>query len=399
MLTRPAPRLLILLAYLGFVSLGLPDAVLGIAWPSLRQAFALSQAALGWPLGAAASGYFASGLLAGRILSRSGAGRLLAGSTIVAALGVAGYALAPSAAAFVAAAFVVGWGSGAVDSGLNAYAAEHFAPRHMAWLHAAYSAGAALGAVLMTFFVQEPAGFRRGYAVLAAALATLAVAFLTTTRRWDAPRAAAHAEASRSLTTLEALGMTSVRLQALIFFVYAGVELGVGHWSYTILTQARGIESERAGLMVTTYWASLFIGRLLSGFSVERLGNVRLVRWGTLAAALGAVAIALPMLPPLLTAFALALVGFAIAPIYPSLMSETPRRVGAPAAPHAVGFQVSAATAGAVALPTLGGVLAAQSGPNATTLFIATTALTLLALNALLARKTAAHAAALESPP
>jgi fucose permease len=378
---RPRPeRLLLALAYLGFISLGLPDAALGIVWPSLRSTFDLPQSALGWPLAAAALGYFSSGLLAGRAMHRSGVGRLLAVSTALAAVGVAAYAVSPNVALFASAALVVGWGSGAVDTGLNTYAAEHFAARHMAWLHAAYSAGAALGAATMTLFVGERAGWRYGYGVVASVLVALAVAFSLTTGRWSRNGVTAHAHpasaavngaARRALTTVEALRVGSVRLQALIFFVYSGVELGVGHWSYTILTQARGIEPRRAALMVSVYWICLFLGRVLSGFIVERVGNPRLVRVGTVAASLGGAAFAVRTLPPTLTALALALLGLAVSPIYPSLMSETPRRVGALAAPHAVGFQVSAATAGAVTLPTLGGILAARGGPEETALFIA----------------------------
>src|SRR5688572_13304014 len=121
---RPLDRLLLLMAYLGFVSLGLPDAALGIVWPSVRESFALPQGALGWPLAAAAGGYVLSGMFAGRVLTAIGVGWLLAGSTLLVAGGVAGYALSPSAAVFIGAACVVGWGSGAVDSGLNVYAAE-----------------------------------------------------------------------------------------------------------------------------------------------------------------------------------------------------------------------------------------------------------------------------------
>jgi fucose permease len=141
---RPRAALLAL-AYLAFVSLGLPDTVLGVAWPSLRESFALRQAVLGAPLAASAATYFLSGVLAGRLMKRVGIGGLLAASTWLVAVGVAGYAAAQGFASFIFAAFLVGFGSGAVDAGLNTYGAHHFGARHLTWLHAAYSTGAALG--------------------------------------------------------------------------------------------------------------------------------------------------------------------------------------------------------------------------------------------------------------
>jgi fucose permease len=396
---RPHPdRLLLLMAYLGFVSLGLPDAVLGIVWPSVRESFGLSQGALGWPLTAAASGYVLSGLFAGRVLAAIGVGWLLGGSTLLVAFGVAGYALSPYAAVFIAAACVVGWGSGAVDSGLNTYAAERFGPRHMAFLHAAYSVGAALGAFTLSGFIAASRSWRDGYGLIALLLAGLSVAFFATRARWRSQAAAVTSPSpgpapltstvllddTATLGTLSALRLPLVKLHALLFFVYSGVELGIGHWSFSILTRARMIEPKAAAFAVSSYWACLFLGRVLAGFSVDRLGSASLVRGGMLLAAVAASSFAMLPLSATMSAVVLAVIGLAIAPIYPGLMSETPRRVGVSAAGHAVGFQVSAATAGAVLLPTLGGVLAEWRGLEFTAALVALTAVLLLSLHELL---------------
>lgn len=399
---RTSDRLLLALAYLGFVSLGLPDAVLGIVWPSVRETFGLSQAAIGWPLGAAAGGYVLSGLLAGRVLAAAGVGWLLGGSTLLVSIGVAGYVLSPSAAVFIGAACVVGWGSGAVDTGLNAYAAQHFAPRHMAFLHAAYSVGAALGAFTLSGFIAASRSWREGYALIMLVLGVLAAAFIATQKRWQTPEPTPVAPSSDAvplealpslasgapLGTLAALRLPSVRLQALLFFVYSGVELGIGHWSYSILSQSRGIEPKAAAFAVSTYWTSLFAGRLLAGFSVERLGTVALTRGGMLLAAVAASLFAAVSLSAAASAVVLGVIGLAIAPIYPGLMSETPRRIGLAAAGHAVGFQVSAATTGAVLLPTLGGILAEWRGLELTAGLVAVSALLLVTLHELLLRRT-----------
>lgn len=360
----PQPRpLLLALAYLAFVSLGLPDAVLGVAWPSLRHTFALPQAGMGAILATAAVAYFCSGLSAGRLMQALRIGLLLAGSTALVSLGLAGYATLPLFLLFLGAACFIGFGSGAIDSALNTYAAHHFGPRHMAWLHAAYSVGAALGPVLLTALLTRGHDWRTGYAVISAILGTLALVFLLMRRQWEAgdqkTGEAAPPPVVPSATAWEAVRRPRVRLQSLIFFFYTGVEVTAGQWSFTVLTEGRGLSTAAAGTWVSLYWGSLLVGRIASGFVVERLGPVRMLRASTALAVLGALLFALPAVPP---ALGLAVLGLALAPIFPALMSETPRRVGTDVAAHAVGFQVSAATAGVAALPSAAGFLAERFG-------------------------------------
>src|SRR5688572_30786198 len=163
---RPAP-ILFLLAYLAFISLGLPDAVLGVAWPSLRAGFGISQSALGAVLGAGMLGYFVSGIVAGGLMNWLGAGGLLAASSGVVTLGLVGYAAAPSWALFFPVGALMGLGSGAIDAGLNGYAARHFSVRHLNWLHACWGVGASTGPLIMTAVIARGLGYRVGYGVLA----------------------------------------------------------------------------------------------------------------------------------------------------------------------------------------------------------------------------------------
>jgi fucose permease len=161
-----------------------------------------------------------------------------------------------------------------------------------------------------------------------------------------------------------------VWLHIALFFVYTGIEVSAGQWSYTVLTEARGVDATRAGTWVSLYWASLMAGRISLGFIVERVGPVLLVRVATALAVVGAAVFAAPWLPDAASFAGLALLGFALAPIYPGLMTETPRRMGPAHAPHAVGFQVSAATAGVAALPSLAGVVGQRVGLAAIPVFL-----------------------------
>ena len=183
---RPA-GFLIAISFLAFISLGLPDTVLGVAWPSIRDSFGLSQAALGLVPVFGVSGYFFSGLMAGRLVRSMGVGLLLAGSSALVAVGLVGYAAAPRWVLFFPVAALIGLGSGAIDAGLNGYAARHFPVRYMNWLHASWSIGATVGPAVMTGVLTIGASYRVGYAILAVALAAMALAFTATRRSWTIP--------------------------------------------------------------------------------------------------------------------------------------------------------------------------------------------------------------------
>lgn len=385
-----------LLAYVAFISLGLPDAVLGVAWPSLRDTFGLSQALLGGLLALGAAAYFASGLFAGRLQQSLGIGRLLAGSTALVAAGVAGYAVAPVFAVFALIAPLIAFGSGAIDAALNTYAARHFRPRQMTWLHAAYAAGAMAGPAVMTGALARGASWRAGYGVVAAILAAAAVGFLAARRRWDAPggpvlmdgpAATGPVPAPGPRTTAwTALRSGRVWLQIVLFFLYTGIEVSAGQWSFTLLTEGRGVDTVVAGTWVAAYWGGLLAGRVALGFLVEHAGQVVVVRVAMGGVLLFAVLFALPGLS--LGAVALPLLSFSLASIYPGLMSETPRRVGPDVAAHAVGFQVSAATVGVAVLPSLCGLLGARFGLQWIPWVIVLSALLLLAAHELLVART-----------
>lgn len=369
------------LAYLAFISLGLPDGLLGVAWPSLRDSLGLHQALLGAPVALAAGAYFVSGMLAGRLIQGLGIGLLLAGSTALVAAGTLGISAAPFFALILLAAVFMGFGSGAIDAALNTYAARNFSPKHMSWLHAAYAAGATTGPAIMTTVLSHGASWRAGYAVVGGLLGSLAIAFAFSKKRWDAPgglEPVAREEAPR-VSGFTALRSGTVWLQLAIFFCYAGIEVGVGQWSYTLLTEERGLSATASGTWVAAYWGGLLAGRLVLGLVVERLGQVRLIRLATVGVLASAALFAVPGLKA--GAVALPLLSFSLASIFPGLMAETPRRVGVHLAPHAVGFQVSAATLGIAVMPSLAGVVSEHLGLWAIAPMIAGCALVLFLLH------------------
>jgi fucose permease len=356
-------RPLLIIAYLGFISLGLPDTLIGVAWPAVRETFRLQQSAVAVLFCGAGCSYFLSSFCTGRLLNVLGIGVLLAASSALVACSTWGYALAPVWALFAASSLLHGLGSGAIDAGLNHYVAHHFSARHMTWLHACYSMGAMCGPLIMTGVMAVSGSWRAGYLAVAVLLLSLALLFWSTCRHWEAPgRGAATAQPARARVGLAAtLRHPTVWRQVALFFVYTGLEVTVGQWSFTLLTEARHVPPETAGTGVTLYWASIGVGRLLCGAVVDRLGIDRLVRLSTLTAVLGTGLFAVTRSGPL-SAMALVVAGLGLAAIYPCLMTRTPQRLGSALATHAIGVQVSAAMIGAAALPSVSGVLAEHCG-------------------------------------
>ena len=380
--------LLLAIAYLGFISLGLPDPVAGVAWPSMREAFKLQQSSFGLIFIGLGAGYCTSGFFGGKLTHLLGLGNLLWISSALVAAAMFACGAAPSWGVIVAAAVVWGLGSGGIDAGLNAYVASHFSARHMNWLHACYSLGATLGPLVMTAMILRLGSWRSGYYFVGTMLALMAALFLATRRHWDEPPPKPTADAAEADSTgphvpdrvathvgiREVLESRLVWLQIALFFLYVGVEFTVGQWAFTLLTESRGVSERLAGALVGGYYGAIGIGRIISGAIAPRVGLDRLLRLTMLTALAGTLVYAFGS-PLAIAGFqvsnlGLLLIGLGLAPIFPCLMARTPERLGHDYAAHAVGFQVSGSMIGAAIVPSLAGLLAQRFGLESIALFI-----------------------------
>jgi fucose permease len=391
-------RLLLLgIAYLGFISLGLPDAVTGVAWLQLRATFQQPESALGYISVTLAVGYFLSSFFAGQLQNVLGIGLLLTFSSLLVAVAMFGNALAPTFLVILICVALWGLGSGAIDAGLNHYAASHFSPRHMNWLHACYSLGATLGPFLMTASIVGFDSWRLGYGLVGAVVLSLTILFAATLRLWSDPQTPAPADslpqpAESPVSILAALANPLVHLQVVIFFLYTGLEFMIGNWCFTLLTQSRGATELTAGMLVGTYYGSVGVGRVALGGLTRWVGVDQLVRMSTVAAVIGTLLFAFAPHP--LSFVGLVLLGLGLAPIFPCLMSRTPARLGKNMAAHAVGFQVSAATIGGASLTYAGGELARVAGREAIPQLGVAVAIAIWLLHEVLLRVTAGRESA-----
>ena len=381
--------LLVVIAYAGFVLLGLSGGLLGVAWPSVQDTFGLSLDAVGTLLLASTSGYLVSSFVSGPVALRVGSGTLFAVGGVLGLAGMVGYGLAPAWWLMVLLGFVGGLGSGSIDAGLNAYFARHHRPSLMNWLHACFGLGATFGPIVMTALLGADLSWRWGYGATGVLFGVLALAFGLTRTRWGslAP-ASAGAESeppAANMGVADTLRLSLVWLGIAIFLVYAGIEVSAGQWAYSLFTESRSVTESAAGMWVSVYWGSLTVGRMVFGSAVGRLGVVRVLRLSMLGVLCGA-----GMLwwngADLVSFLGLALMGFAQAPIFPLLVSITPKRVGDEHAANAIGFQVAAAGLGVGILPGLAGILAAKLGLEIVGPFLLVASIIMLLLHEVLIR-------------
>ena len=353
---------IVILAYVAFIALGMPDGLLGVAWPSIRTGFSIPLDAVGLLLTASVAGYMTTSFLSGPIIARWGIGKVLAISCALTGVALLGYTLVPVWGMMVALGILAGLGAGAIDAGLNSYVAAHFGEGLMQWLHASYGVGVTLGPIIMTVALSTWNSWRIGYRVVSGFQLVLAACFILTLAMWNGGKSSAAPDEPRRLTDyktpmVETLRQSRAWLSALLFFMYVGAEVSLGTWTYSLLTESRGIAPAEAGLFAGSYWATFTIGRIVAGLYAKRAGVHLIVQTSLGAALLGSV---LLLWNPVewVNLLAVALIGYAIAPIFPALMSGTSQRVGMKNAANTIGMQMAASALGTVLITSLLGVLA-----------------------------------------
>jgi fucose permease len=380
--------LLIALAYLGFISLGLPDGLLGVAWPSIRAYFDLPLDALGSLLVMFTIGYLISSFTSGRILARMNIGMLLALSCLATAASLLGYALAPYWWTMVSLAVVAGLGAGAIDAGLNTFAAVRFTPRMVNWLHASYGLGATTGPVIITSVMMGGGFWQWGYAIVGGWQALLAVCFFVTRRKWPANQVESPSAKIESAAISSTLRLPVAWLSIAIFFVYTGLEAAAGVWPYSLFTEARGIPMSSAGFWVSAYWGSFTIGRIVSGIVAGLVSVQKMIRICIIGIIIGA-ALIWSNFSEIMSFHGIGLMGLSSAPIFPTLIATTPQRLSSEHIANAVGFQISAAVLGQSLLPAFIGGLASRAGLEIIGLAFLGVAIILMAIYELLAASSA----------
>ncbi len=359
-------KLLLLILYLSFVSLGLPDAVLGSAWPNMRHSFGRSLEAAGILQSLTTILSVVSSLAAGWLLARWNTGMLITVCAFMTGGAMFGYAFSPAFVSLLFFTVFFGLGQGAVDTAVNSYMAKHYSVKHMNWVHCCWGIGATAGPFIMTSVFALDYSWRTGYLVIALVQSALAITFLLSLGMWEKderPTAASKPVRPSQVLRLRFGGLSKSRFYItsvcgmLFYFLYAGVELVTGLWSASYLVDVLGASPAAAAISVTMFWAAVALGRFVIGFVAHKASSAAILRLSMVTALAGCV-IFLVSTNLHLCRIAMLLIGFGIAPLYPTMMHDTPARIGKKGADKVVGLQVGAALAGNTVIPLAFGYVA-----------------------------------------
>jgi fucose permease len=359
-----AHTVLLGLVYLSFISIGLPDGMLGVAWPAIRLQMDQPLAAVGAITMTMTACSAASSLVAGSVVQRIGTGAVVAGSCLFTAMGLLGFSVAASFGWLVALAIPLGLGAGAVDASLNHFVSAHYSSRHMNWLHGFWGVGATTGPLVMGVALASSGGWAAGARSIGLMQLGLTLVLFASMSLWSRETAHAPTDADQPNPLSANLNPppAAMWLAPLCFLFYVSAEMGTGLWAASILVTDRGLSAGDASVWVSLYFGAITVGRFAVGLVANRIGNRRLVRAGIAVAMAGALLFALPSAFGDLSPVGLVLMGLGCAPIFPSLMHETARRFPPEVVRQLIGRQMTCAYAGSSVVPAAFGIMAAWAG-------------------------------------
>ncbi len=353
--------LLLAIIYLAFISLGLPDSLLGSAWPSIYPTMNVPISYAGIISMIIALGTIFSSLQSDRLTFRLGTGKVTAISVATTAIALFGFSVSHSFIALCLWAIPYGLGAGSVDASLNNYVALHYESRHMSWLHCMWGVGASVGPYIMGFALTRNWGWNSGYRLIAILQVVLTVLLFLSLPLWSGKKAYAaegtDAERTKPMALREVVRVPGAKEVMISFFCYCAIEQTVGLWSASYLTLYKAISPERAASYASMFFIGITVGRALSGFITMKLNDTQMVQLGQVLIGLGIVIMLIPGAGWISLA-GLILIGLGCAPIYPSIIHSTPGRFGADKSQAIIGVEMASAYVGTCIMPPIFGVLA-----------------------------------------
>ena len=353
-------HLLLAVIYLSFISLGLPDSLLGSAWPSIYPELAVPVSYAGIISMIIAAGTIVSSLQSDRLTRKFGAGVVTAASVGMTAAALFGFSVSHSFWLLCLWAVPYGLGAGSVDAALNNYVALHYASRHMSWLHCMWGLGASVGPYIMGFALTRGAGWSMGYrysSFLQVGLTAVLILSLPLWRGRGGPADVDGAASGRPLTLAETLRIPGAKAVMLLFFCYCAMEQTAILWGSSYLVLHYGVAEETAAGYASLFFAGITVGRALSGFLTMKLSDSQMIRLGQAVSAAGMVLVLLP-LGVTGTLVGLVVIGLGCAPIYPCVIHSTPDHFGADRSQAVIGVQMASAYTGTCLMPPLFGLIA-----------------------------------------
>ena len=386
--------LLLPVIYLAFISLGLPDALLGAAWPSMYQPLGAGLSWAGAVSMIISAGTIVSSLASDRLNGRLGTGKVTAGSVALTAVALFGFSTCTAFWQLCLWAVPYGLGAGSVDAALNNYVALHYQSRHMSWLHCMWGIGASVGPMIMGRALAT-GSWQSGYRVISLLQVVLTALLLFSLPLWKRPEedGAGVGVTPEHRTLPQLLRIPGVPEVMISFACYSAVEATAGMWAASYCTLLRGIDAQTAAGWASLFYLGITVGRFFSGFLTMKFNDHQMIRGGQAVILLGVVLIFLPAGHTLLFA-GLIIVGLGCAPIYPSIIHETPANFGRNLSMSMTGVQMAAAYVGTTLLPPLFGLLAQHITIGLFPWYLLVALVVMTVSSEAMHRKTAAHRAA-----
>lgn len=347
--------ILLLIIYLSFISLGLPDSILGVSWPAMQMEWNLPLDSLGLISILGSISTILSSFISGYIIKKFGTGRVVFISCTMTGLSILGMSLAPSYLFLLPLAIPLGLGAGSVDTALNNYVALHFKAHHMNWLHSFWGLGASAGPYIISLALATST-WRNGYMTISFFQLALAFILLVSLPLWKKHSAITKYEESAISKKINVFKIKGVKYALFTFLFYCGAEFAVGLWGSSYLINVKEFPIDSAAKLIALYYAGITLGRVISGFVSFNLSNKQMIRYGILISLVCTLSLFIS-LPNILVGISFIFIGVGFAPIFPSMVHETPIRFGKELSQIIIGYQMGFSYIGTALIPPLLGVL------------------------------------------
>ena len=351
-------HLLLAIIYLAFISLGLPDSLLGAAWPTMHLYFDVPISYAGGASMIIAACTIVSSLLSDRMTRRLGTGRVTAISVGMTAAALFGFSISRAYWMLLLWAVPYGLGAGSVDAALNNYVALHYKSRHMSWLHCFWGLGASIGPAIMGAAITRGMGWSGGYRIISVMQVVLTAILVLSLPLWKNRSDAAKSETGKPMSLGQIIAVPGVKSVMACFFCYCALEQTAGLWASTFLVLRWGVTAEQAATLAGLFYFGITAGRAVSGFATFRFNDKQMVRIGQSILLAGIALLILPI-SRLTAMIGFVAIGVGCAPVYPSLIHSTPDHFGADRSQAIIGVQMASAYLGTCLMPPLFGLIAA----------------------------------------
>ena len=352
--------LLLALIYIAFISLGLPDSLLGSGWPVIHTDLNVPISFMGIISMTILGGTIVSSLLSDKLTGKLGTRIVTVISVFLTAFALFGFSFSTQFWMLIVFAVPYGLGAGAIDAALNNYVALHYSSKHMSWLHCFWGVGTIVSPFVMSYALTN-SNWNNGYRIVGFIQLAIAILLLVTLPVWKVHNQSAEKK-QQSIGLIGALKIKGVPFLLIGFFAYCAAEATAMSWASTYFTEVKGISTEKAAQFAALFYIGITVGRFLSGFVTDKLGDKKMIVIGTCILSCGIIALMIPVSYPLVSIIGFVVIGFGCAPIYPSIIHSTPNNFGAENSGAIIGIQMASAYVGSTFIPPLFGLFGNHIG-------------------------------------